>query len=118
MNISNLENRMTVGAVALYDALTEEPTAEEEEAMDELERRRTAHAYEAEVTKRLNETPRGLIETSIEVLADLRDRGDTEFALLWHDAAKRDDENLIGKLFLRARDRYIARLAAEEVGLS
>lgn len=114
---ANLENRLVVGASDHYDALSEEPTPEEEQAMDELRRARTARSYESVVTSHLNEKPRALIETTIEVFADLRDRADGEFFVVWHDAINRRDEALIGKLFLLARDRYVHACAVDEVGV-
>lgn len=115
MEAVNLENHMTVGAVALYDALNEEPTPEEEEAMDDCQRARKAAEYQAEVNARLNETPRGLLETLLEALTEQRGQ---QFSVFLHDAMQRRDDKLIGKLFRELRESYVHACAAHEVGVA
>lgn len=112
----SLENRMTVGAVALYDAPNEEPTREEEEAMDDLERRRKASEYEATFARLGKETPLGLNLQLQEVLPAI-EKIDPGFNLFIHDAFNRRDFALIGRLLYRARDLYLHELTKAEVGV-
>lgn len=115
MSPATAENHLVVGATAMYDALAEAPTAEEEAAMDDLDRARKAKEYEAEFTRNCNETPLGLNRTLQEVIGTIESI-EPGFNLYMHDAFARCDYALIGRLLYRARDLYLHDLTRREIG--
>lgn len=107
-----LENRLVVGAAQDYDALHEEPSAEEDEAMREMEARQLQEKRNREVAKLAAARPELLRGQVIEAISD----ADNAFPLYLHQAINSNDECLVGKLIMRALQNYRQALAMEEVG--
>lgn len=112
-----LENRLVIGAAAHYDALTEEPTREEEEAMDQLTRQRKARDYAAALKQISDVSFPVFIDQVFSAAHEAADMKDGFVPILMEAVARRDD-NLVGKILMRAIEMYWHNLAAQEVGVS
>lgn len=95
---TDLENHMVIG-----NKDVKEYTKAEEAARD--------NQYKQIIKRLENATPFMLIPQCMEML----ENSDKQFGVFFHDAVKRGDENLVGKLFLKSLALYRHEQAQKEL---